>query len=279
LNSVRNQNFIDFELIIIDDGSTDNTKFIVEDYIENNKLKKWYYYHKPNGERGAARNYGITKASGEWITFLDSDDLFYSNHLFLASDFILKNENSHVFHSAYEFRNQKHELIRKVSYPMNNNLNQSILEGNIFSCFGMFLKATIFSGLNFEEDKALSGSEDWFLWLKVSARYKIYFQSQVSGCMIQHDERSVLSFNEDKLLTRTNLLVKKLAEDNVFVERYGEKVINRIYGHMLTYTALHVLLSRNKQNAIKLFFRGLKSSPTELLKIRTLAFVKHLFLK
>jgi glycosyltransferase involved in cell wall biosynthesis len=279
LNSVKNQSFTDFELIIVDDGSTDNTRIVVENYISNNQLKNWHFYSKINGERGAARNFGLNKAIGKWITFLDSDDLFYPNHLYLASNFISKHKDVNVFHSAYEFRNQKNELIRKVVYPNNNNLNQAILNGNVFSCFGMFLKSDVFNELCFEENRNLSGSEDWLLWLKVSARYKIYFQSQISGCMVQHDERSVLNFIDDQLLSRTNLLVAQLNHDEFFFNKYGRTVIRKIHGHMFTYSALHLLLSSNKSKAIKLFFKGLRLSPSELLKIRTLAFLKYLFFR
>lgn len=279
LDSVKNQNFENYEVIIIDDGSTDNTKETVENYISRSGIQNCRYFYKTNGERGAARNFGISKASGQWITFLDSDDVFYNNHLSMASEFISKNNEINVFHSAYEFRKYNNEFIRKVIYPKNRNLNTAILKGNLFSCFGMFLKTTIFNEARFEEDRRMSGSEDWLLWLKVSARYKIHFQSQISGCMIQHNERSVMNFKEDNLLSRTNLLVAKLKEDKVFVETYGQKMIDKIHGHMLTYAALHLLLSGNKLKSIKLYFKGLLYSPSELLKTRTLAFLKHLFLK
>jgi len=278
LESVKKQNFTDYEVIIIDDGSVDDTKSVVENFIDNNQLKNWYYYYKKNDERGAARNYGIKKATGKWITFLDSDDLFYQNHLSLASIYTSKNLDAKVFHCAYEFRNQNNELTKKVVYPKNGDLNDAVLKGNLFSCFGMFLKSDILNELKFEVARELSGSEDWLLWLKISARYKIHFQPKVSGCMIQHDGRSVLSFNEFKLLTRTYFIINKLNEDKVFVEVFGSKVINKIHGHMLTYSALHLLLSGNKKNAIRLFINGLKYSPSELLTIRTLAFFKRLFL-
>jgi glycosyltransferase involved in cell wall biosynthesis len=279
LNSVENQDFTDFELIIVDDGSKDNTKEIVDRYIKDKELKNWRYYYKTNGERGAARNFGIEKAKGQWITFLDSDDILYKNHLTVASEFISINNDITVFHSAYEYRNQKHKFIRKVNYPNNQNLNKAILKGNLFSCFGMFLKSDILKDLKFEEERELSGTEDWLLCLKIVARYKIHFHSQISGCMIHHDERSVLNFNEDKLFTRSNLLVNKLNEDKVFTEKFGEKSIRKIYAHMLTYSALHVLLSNNKQSAMKLFFKGLKYSSSEFFKMRTLAIFKYLLLK
>ena len=81
LESVKNQSFVDYELIIVDDGSSDNTKEVVNKFILDNKLSNWHYFNKVNGERGAARNYGIEKATGLYVTFLDSDDLIYSNHL------------------------------------------------------------------------------------------------------------------------------------------------------------------------------------------------------
>ena len=279
LDSVRNQTYCNYELIIIDDGSSDNTAKVVKNYISDNELKNWYYYYKINEERAAARNYGVQKSRGTFVTFLDSDDMFYPDHLSLASSFVSDNKDVKVFHSAYEFRNQKNVLIRKVNYPKNGSLNEAVLKGNIISCFGMFLKSDVLRDLKFKESKELSGSEDWLLWLEVSARYKIYFQSQISGCMIQHDERSVLSFNEVKLLTRTNLIVNYLNDDEKFVQKYGAKIINRIHGHMLTYSSLHLLLSGYKLKALKLFFKGIKYSPSELFKIRTLAFCKHLFLK
>ena len=278
LDSVRNQDFKNFELIIVDDGSNDNTKSIIENYIYNYELKNFHYYYKNNEERGAARNYGISKASGKWITFLDSDDIFYNNHLFLASDFILKNADIDVFHSAYEFRNQKNELIRKVIYPKNNNLNSTVLKGNLFSCFGIFIKVDVFEELKFEENRQLSGTEDWLLWLQIASRYQIHFQPHVSGYMIQHDGRSVLNFTEEQLLCRTNLLIEKLRQDNFFMTKFGTKVVKNIEAHMLTYSALHLVLSHQRHNAIEMFLKGIKLNPLELFSMRTLAFIKYLLL-
>lgn len=271
LISVKNQSFINYELIIVDDGSLDDTRIVVENYIDINKLKNWNYYYITNSERGLARNYGIKKARGEWITFLDSDDIFYPNHLHLASDFISKELRLSVFHSAYEFRNQNNALIRKVIYPKSGDLNQAVLKGNLFSCFGMFLKSDVFNKLKFEEDRELSGSEDWLLWLIVSVRYKIYFQSQISGCMVEHDERSVLNYTNEQLQKRADLLYEKLNMDNVFLLKYGKKNIIKNYAHMLTYGALHLMISGKKKESIFMFMSGFKMNYAELFKKRTLS--------
>ena len=276
LDSVLNQTFKDFEVIIVDDGSTDQTKEVIEKYISDNKLNKFCYYYKPNGERGVARNHGIERAKGIWITFLDSDDLFYPNHLQLAFDFIKTHSEAQVIHSAYEFKTQEHKFLRSVKYSKDNNLNSVVLKGNLFSCFGMLIKAEVLADLKFEESRQLSGTEDWLLWLQIAARYPIYFQPQFSGCMIQHDGRSVLNFKEEELLNRTNLLIEKLIKDKYFINKYGANSVKKIEAHMLTYAALHLVLSRQTNKAVELFVRGVNLNPLELFSERTFAFIKHL---
>lgn len=72
LDSILNQNFRDFELLLIDDGSEDKSGIICEEYEKKDSRIK--VYHKKNGGLSSARNYGIERASGNYITFIDSDD-------------------------------------------------------------------------------------------------------------------------------------------------------------------------------------------------------------
>ena len=86
IHSVLSQTYTNFELIIVDDGSADNTERVIRK-VEDPRIK---YHKKDNSERGAARNYGTNKAKGDYITFLDSDDLLYSKYLEEANSFIKK---------------------------------------------------------------------------------------------------------------------------------------------------------------------------------------------
>ena len=210
IDSVLNQSFKDYEVIIVDDGSTDETQFLIEDFIKHHNLSNWKYCFKENGERGAARNYGVIKATGEWITFLDSDDCIYPLHFQIAHEFINTHNDTEVFHSAYEFKNEMGEFKKSVIYPQKNDLNSLLLKGNLVSCFGMFMKKHLLVENKFCEDRALSGSEDWLLWLQLSARYIIRLQPKITGCMILHSERSVLGFSVEQMLKRTNLLILHL---------------------------------------------------------------------
>ena len=79
INSVLQQTYTDWELIIVDDGSTDKTNAVVNSY---KKLDNWInYFYQENQERSTARNNGIKKATGNWVCFLDSDDIYHKNHL------------------------------------------------------------------------------------------------------------------------------------------------------------------------------------------------------
>lgn len=80
LDSIINQNFNDFEVIVIDDGSTDNTLKIVEEKFENSSISH-KIIHQENKGVSSARNKGISLASGDYIVFLDGDDYILTNHL------------------------------------------------------------------------------------------------------------------------------------------------------------------------------------------------------
>lgn len=74
LQDLNNQNFFEVEFLLIDDGSTDHTSLIIKDFIAQKKDSRLKYFHKENTGVSATRNFGISKASGEYIIFVDGDD-------------------------------------------------------------------------------------------------------------------------------------------------------------------------------------------------------------
>ena len=120
IDSVLSQSYADFELIIVDDGSTDKTNQLVESY-EDERIK---YYMISHGERSRARNYGVTKTRGKYVCFLDSDDTFLQHHLQVFNDaisfhdfidniyisgLVLNNGTQHIKMAI--FSKEKHESI------------------------------------------------------------------------------------------------------------------------------------------------------------------------
>lgn len=83
VDSVLNQTFHDWELLLIDDGSKDRSMYLCDEYALKDKRIK--VFHKKNGGVSSARNMGLDYARGEWITFVDSDDYICENIFDLVS--------------------------------------------------------------------------------------------------------------------------------------------------------------------------------------------------
>jgi len=96
IESVLSQTYQDFELLIIDDGSTDETEKHVTDLIKENKKIK--YIKTPNRGVSAARNLGIHISTGELISFLDSDDEWLPDKLKIQIDFLQNNQDLNLVH-------------------------------------------------------------------------------------------------------------------------------------------------------------------------------------
>jgi glycosyltransferase involved in cell wall biosynthesis len=273
LQSLLSQTFTAFEILVIDDGSTDNTKEVMDRWVKRDERVRFFI--KENGERGAARNYGIERARGEYLTFIDSDDVAYTGHLQYAYEFLKKKNWPECYAQAYEI---KDKTTGKVTVPARHmpaeTANQELLKGNFLSCIGVFLRKEILQEVRFEEDRNFAGTEDWLLWLQLSARYPIFFSNTVTASMLEHSNRSVLSFPEDKLVYRAEHLKKKLSEDPVFSVEYGKEVINSIYAHMLTYTSLHLAMSKKRGRALRYLLKAAKTDLKEINSRRTLAIIK-----
>ena len=100
IESVLAQEDQDFEIIVVDDGSEDNTGEVVRAIGDDRVI----YHKKNNAERGAARNYGAIRARGRYVTFLDSDDLLYANHLAAARRLINERHEPEILHLGFEQR-------------------------------------------------------------------------------------------------------------------------------------------------------------------------------
>ncbi|MBR1653887.1 MAG: glycosyltransferase [Clostridia bacterium] len=133
LNSLVNQTLQDIEIIIVNDGSTDNSETIIKKYIQNNH-ENIKYVTKTNGGLSDARNYGMKYATGEYIAFLDSDDYvdvtiyekMYNKAIeekcdFVECDFVWKYDNKEV-KDCGEIYHNKHEMLEKARVVAWNKL-------------------------------------------------------------------------------------------------------------------------------------------------------------
>lgn len=276
IESVLAQTYTHYELIVIDDGSTDEGGAIVQSIIHQHPDKNIRYYYKENGERGAARNFGAEKAQGEILNFFDSDDVLYPNHLFEANTLLNTHTNVLWFHLAYDVKNERLELIAKGPV-FNESPNRLLISGNHLSCNGVFIEKGLFLKTRFNENRVLAGLEDWELWLRLSALEPLYYSNTVTSSIIQHEDRSVLNKNPEKLIHRVGLLMQ-LVEHNTALRAYMQNDSIRFKCSCTSYLSLHLALMKDqKKPALQFLFKSLVLRPAFVFERRFYAILKHLF--
>lgn len=168
IDSVLSQTFNNFELIVVDDGSTDNTRDIIAKYSP--KIK---YIYQPNAGVSAARNRGISATKCRYISFLDSDDLWKPSKLECQVDFMENNADSLISYTEEIWirkgkrvnprkRHQKYSgwIFDKVLPLCTVSPSSSMIECSVFSDVGCF-------------DESLPACEDYDFWIRASLKYKI----------------------------------------------------------------------------------------------------------
>jgi glycosyltransferase involved in cell wall biosynthesis len=272
IRSVLDQSYAQFEIIVVDDGSTDHTATVVEE-LKNAKV---YYYRKENGERAAARNYGTDRAMGDYITFLDSDDLLYPDYLQRAAEAIQNHASPPFLHLAYEVTDAQLSPKVKIDGLRSDDIKMFV-KGNPLSCAGCFLRKDIAAAFRFNEDRALSGSEDWELWIRVAAHFGIKTDNRVSAALIDHESRSVKSYPEEKLRQRKELALRYAFADPQVREKFGPYQ-RQVASYWDSYIALHLVLSGKTVKGLRYLFLSLNAHPLSVFERRTLGVFKHCLL-
>lgn len=193
IQSVLDQTHADFEHIIIDDGSTDDTKSVVNSY--NDARIKYYKYEK-NSLRSFLRNEGFRKADGDFICVLDSDDIWKNNKLAMVNtlftnnpdinfvihnlSFIPKNETLEEVFSAYKL--DFHKTI------LSEILNDKILPFSTFS-----IKKEALNQIGLLDENMIDGQYD--LYARAAARFKVYYCAKKLAFIRKHNQNT--SKNKD----------------------------------------------------------------------------------
>lgn len=168
IKSVLNQTYQNYEIIVVDDGSTDNTHRILEKY--GNKIR---YYSKLHGGVSSSRNFGLEKSEGSWVAFLDSDDYWLSEKLERQIEFIRQNpellivqtDEKWIRHGKFVNPMQKHRKyggwIFKQCLPLCIVSPSAVMvHQRVFNDVGVF-------------DENLPVCEDYDLWLRIAYKYPI----------------------------------------------------------------------------------------------------------
>lgn len=192
IKSILAQTYKDFEIIVVDDGSTDDTKELVQAFGDQVR-----YLYQENKGPSAARNLGILNAKGKYIAFCDSDDRFLPTKLEKQVDFIKNNPSCRFLYTWYYNVNEKGE-ITKLRKPLTCK-NQEHLQYCLFTrkftirTSTLLVHKSCFDKVGFFNENFWY-SQDWDMWLRLAAYYQGYcLEEPLSEYWLHGNNRSSLS--------------------------------------------------------------------------------------
>lgn len=190
IDTVLAQRYPHFEIIIVDDGSTENIKKVLDQNYSNEPGIK--YFRKENEERGAARNFGLQQAKGDYAVFFDSDDFMKPHYLETLNKIIADNPGIKLLATKYNYDNNgKAEYHPFLQHLAEGWYDQDLfLKGNILACNYCVRIKDPYLKL-FPPQRELASMEDWLFLLANLANNKIFIRDEVCVSMRQHDERSM----------------------------------------------------------------------------------------
>ena len=177
LKSVQDQTYEFWECILVNDGSTDNTEDICKYYCSLDARFK--YYKKENGGLSSARNFGLLKASGHYIQFLDSDDLIEKSKIEIQIQSLIRNNTEIDICDYCLFESQYETVMNDRISPFGFTSGRSNLESIILNwekqlsipCHCVIYKSAIAKNILFNEE--LRNHEDWVYWVQLFDRTEL----------------------------------------------------------------------------------------------------------
>jgi radical SAM superfamily enzyme YgiQ (UPF0313 family)/ADP-heptose:LPS heptosyltransferase len=182
IDSVLNQTYRNFKLIVVNDGGEDVEGAVTELNVDNNIV---YINRKENKGLAAARNLGITMSKSKYLVYLDDDDVIYPEHLELLvtalenSDYKVAYTDSYRVHQEKQ-KNGKYKTIKKILYPSHDFSKNGILYGNVapVHCF-MHERSCLDEVGLFDEN--FESHEDWDLWIRLSKKFDFQHIKKLSA--------------------------------------------------------------------------------------------------
>ncbi len=229
IESVLNQTFKHWELIIINDASTDNTKEIINSFKRNDDRIRVYNLEQNKG-KSFCRNYGFSQSSGDLILYFDSDDIMRQNHIEILYDTIIKESVDIVFTDTQVFIDfdnfyQFGRIIESDKLPQgiikHSELYKNIFEKNFITLHSAIVKRDAVAQIGGFNDN-LNYLEDYDFWLRaINKNYDFYYLKK----------RLTLYRNYNFLrdISKESIMKKKSLEKIVLHSNYNEMFIDKTF--------------------------------------------------
>lgn len=188
IESVLSQTYPNFELLVVDDGSTDKTKSVVQKYLTDPRVK---YFYKENGGQSSGRNLGFKNSKGDYIAFLDSDNKWKPEKLKICMTAALDNPDvGVVYGDNITIDEHGNEIGRDTMRRHSGFITAQLLKDNFVTINTATLKRECYEAMG-GLDESFIRAPDYEFWLRLSTRYKfLYVPQYVSYYRVMEDQIS-----------------------------------------------------------------------------------------
>ncbi|WP_315103252.1 glycosyltransferase family 2 protein [Capnocytophaga sputigena] len=304
VDSVLAQEFTDYEIILVDDGSTDNSPNICDEYAETHTQIK--VIHKTNGGLSDARNFGIKEAQGDYLIFLDSDDFWNGKNILFEIYNIIKENNPdliiHELSSFYDLekiipRKFKNEGIQKFSLDFKNDLKE-LVNNDIYyaTACNKIIKTSIIKENNIEFSKGklhedVAWCADIIPYVSSYSLYKkpfYYYRKEREGSLtVQIKPKNIIDLidiisEKENLLSKINGGLSYLSYNyyiylnniNLLEEEQKQKYLKKLIelDYLLDYYPRNILSFKGKMRLA--FYKLLGIKYTGLIEYNIRKFLK-----
>lgn len=237
LGSIHNQTYLNWECIIVNDGSTDNTKFVSQKWCDLDS--RFSYFYKENGGLSSARNFGLNKAQGQYIQFLDSDDLLKHNKFELQ---LLDLKESQIAISNYfPFEDGCTEKFVKHRYlspffSEDNYKEEIIIDWEYrksIPCHAVLFEKELIEREKIRFDENLPNHEDWDFWVRLFYNsMKIKNNNEILALYRIHKKSMTMDFKLMKIgFLKAAKKIEKyfINQKNIELSKVAKKKYKEIY--------------------------------------------------
>lgn len=238
IQSVLNQTYRHWEMLVIDDGSTDGTRVCIEPYLRDSRVT---YIYQENQERAVARNNGICRASGKYIAFLDADDLWLPKKLQHQVESLEARPEVGLCFTNCNYVDNSGEFLYtpKINPAFQNAPFYYLLQNNFITNSTVMVPWNVFDKVGlFDETLPAFGAEDWDMWLRITQRYPIYLINQPLTLYREHNNNTLphkMYLSQEAVLQRVfskSTLPDVVVRDKAKIYSLFDLRQSEIYSHL-----------------------------------------------
>lgn len=202
IDSARQQTYPNIEIIVVDDGSTDNTNQVVASYED-----ELVFIRQKNQGLSSARNTGIKAAAGNYIALLDADDYWLPSFLSTVAAYLNSDPEIGAVHSGFFFVDERGDKLPQIGTETvpDNRMYDRLLDGEFFIPSSVLTRRSCFTRVGLF-DEQLRASEDWDMWLRVARNYRF---AGISEPLVNYRMHGKNMSADPEYMLRYQLLVLK----------------------------------------------------------------------